>query len=244
MRLYIIRHGHVTYRRGIPLDSVPPEERSFLPDPALTEVGRKQAALLGEYLSRKSESSEQSQPLPMNRSGFAITRLFCSPMRRALQTARPVAAALGLRAEIWLDLHELGGIRYDEGDGRGARGFPGLSRAEVEEQFPGFIIPTDFSNAGWWNRPPEQEVEYLPRLVGMAQALRTMAKSTDEHVAIITHGTAASHILHALLGSQEHESFYFNHSNTGITSLTFREKEIVLSYLNRLEHLPDELITL
>ena len=244
MRLYIIRHGHVTYRRGIPLDSVPPEERSYLPDPALTEVGRKQAVLLGEHLSRDTASSEQPQPPPMDRPGFAITRLFCSPMRRALQTAQPVAAALGLQAEIWLDLHELGGIRYDEGDGRGARGFPGLSRAEVEEQFPGFIIPTDFSNAGWWNRPPEREVEYLPRLVGMAQALRTMAKSTDEHVAIITHGTAASHILHALLGSKAHENFNFNHSNTGITSLTFREKEIVLSYLNRLEHLPDELITL
>ena len=244
MRLYIIRHGHVTYRRGIPLDSVPPEERSYLPDPALTEVGRKQAVLLGEHLSRDTALSEQPQPPPMDRSGFAITRLFCSPMRRALQTAQPVAAALGLQAEIWLDLHELGGIRHDEGDGRGARGFPGLSRAEVEEQFPGFIIPTDFSNAGWWNRPPEQEVEYLPRLVGVAQALRTMAKSKDEHVAIITHGTAASHILHALLGSQEHECFYFNHSNTGITSLTFRENEIVLRYLNRLEHLPDDLITL
>ena len=53
MRLYIIRHGHVTYRRGIPLNSVPPEERSYLPDPALTEVGRKQAVLLGEHLSRR-----------------------------------------------------------------------------------------------------------------------------------------------------------------------------------------------
>ncbi len=243
MRLYIIRHGHVTYRRGIPLDSVPPEERSYLPDPALTEVGRKQAVLLGEHLSRDTASSEQPQPPPMDRSGFAITRLFCSPMRRALQTAQPVAAALGLRAEIWVDLHELGGIRHDEGDGQGARGFPGLSRAEVEEQFPGFITPTDFSNAGWWNRPPEQEVEYLPRLVGVAQALRTMAKSTDEHVAIITHGTAASHILHALLGSNAHEDFDFNHSNTGITSLTFRENQITLRYQNRLEHLPDDLLT-
>ena len=50
MRLYIIRHGHVTYRHGIPLNSVPPEERSYLPDPALTEVGRIQAVLLGEHL--------------------------------------------------------------------------------------------------------------------------------------------------------------------------------------------------
>ena len=242
MRLYIIRHGHVTYRRGIPLDSVPPEERSYLPDPALTEVGRKQAVLLGEHLSRDTASSEQPQPPPMDRSGFAITRLFCSPMRRALQTAQPVAAALGLRAEIWLDLHELGGIRHDEGDGQGARSFSGLSRAEVEQSFPGFVIPEDFADTGWWDPPPEGD-QYLARLERVVQALRAMARTTDEHIALITHGSAASCLLHALLGSNAHEDFDFNHSNTGITSLTFRENQITLRYQNRLEHLPDDLLT-
>ena len=137
MRLYIIRHGHVTYRRGIPLDSVPPAERSYLPDPALTDLGRKQAALLGEHMQRRAAPGGQAEPLPNDRSGFAITRLFCSPMRRALQTAQPIATALGLRPQIWLDLHEVSGIKHDEGDGRGARNFPGLARAEVEQNFPG-----------------------------------------------------------------------------------------------------------
>ena len=147
-------------------------------------------------------------------------------MRRALQTARPIAAALGLRPEIWLDLHELLGIVHDEGDGRGTRGFPGLTRAEVEEQFPEFVNPPEFADDGWWNRPPETEAEYLPRLARVARDLRTMAISTDEHIAIVTHGTAASYILHGLLGSKEYEKVLFQSCNTirGMSSLIIGER--------------------
>lgn len=242
MRLYVIRHAHVNYRRGIKLESLPPEERSYLSDPPLTDIGRQQAALLGEHLKPRALPVEGTPPIPMDRSGFSISRLFCSPMRRALQTAQPVAAALGLPAEIWLDVHEVGGIRYDQGDGRGPQGFAGLSRAEVEEHFPGFVIPADFAEGGWWDRPAELD-EYTARLKRVAQAVRAMAQSGEENFAIITHGTAANCLLHALLGSESHEDFYFNHSNTGITSVTFRENETLLRYQNRLEHLPDSLIT-
>ena len=243
MRLYIIRHAHVTYRRGISLASVPPEERSHLPDPPITELGRQQATLLGQHLSRTADPSDQAESRQVDRLGFAISRFYCSPMRRALQTAQPVAAALGLRAEIWLGLHELTGLWHDEGDGRGARGFPGLTRAEVEEQFPDFVISPDFADDGWWNRPPETEAEYLPRLKRVAQNLRTMAMGTDEHVAIVTHGTASNYILHGLLGSKEYEKIYFNHAHTGMSSLTIRENETTLRYQNRVEHLPDDLVT-
>lgn len=243
MRLSIIRHAQVAYRHGGSLASVPPEERSFLSDPALSETGRKQAALLAEHIKSKSLPAGRQQPLPHDRPGFAITRLYCSPMRRALQTAQPVAEALGVSPEIWLDLHELGGIRHDEGDGRGPRGFPGLTRAEVEAQFPGFVIPADFADSGWWNRPPEEEDAGLARLARVAQALRTLAESTDEHIAIITHGTAANYVLHALLGSTDQGRIHFSHNNTGITSVTFGDDETTIRYLNRVEHLPDELQT-
>ncbi len=242
MRLYIIRHGHVTYRRGTSLDSVPPAERSYLPDPALTELGRKQAALLGERLQRRAVPDDQAEPVPNDRSGFAITRLFSSPMRRALQTAQPIATALGLRPKIWLDLHEVNGVKHDEGDGRGARNFPGLTRAEVEKYFPEYVIPGDFPDAGWWNPPPEGD-QYLARLGRVAQTLRAMAVNSDEHIAVVTHGTAASFLLHALLGSEDQERLYFNHAHTGITSLTLGENETALRYQNRVEHLPDDMLT-
>ncbi len=241
MRLYIIRHAHVTYRRGVRLASMPPAERCYLTDPAISDVGRRQAALLGEHLQSRLIAGQQ--PQHGDRSGYAIARLLCSPMRRALQTTQPVAAALGLHPEIWLDLHESGGIRYDESNGRGPRGHAGLTRAEVGEQFPGYVIPPDFAADGWWNRPPEGEAEYLPRLARVAEELRSMAKSTDEHIAIITHGTAANGLLHALMGSQQQGECYFNHYNTGMTSLEFTENETVIRYQNRVEHLPGDLLT-
>ncbi len=242
MRLYIIRHAHVTYRRGVPLASVPPEERSHLPDPPITEMGRKQASLLGQHLSRESDPGDKAQARQVDRLGFTISRLFCSPMRRALQTARPIAAALGLRPEIWVDLHELGGVRHDEGDGQGACNFPGLSRAEVEQSFPEFLIPSNFAELGWWNPPPEGD-RPIDRLEGVAEELRTLALATDEHIAIVTHGTAASYILHGLLGSTEYEKVYLNHAHTGMSSLTIRDNETTLRYQNRVEHLPDDLVT-
>ena len=242
MRLYIIRHAHVTYRRGVPLASVPPEERSHLPDPPITEMGRQQATLLGQHLRRKSDPSDQAQARQVDRLGFAISRLYCSPMRRALQTAQPIAAALGLRPEIWMDLHELRGIIHDEGDGRGERNFPGLSRAEVEQGFPEFVIPSNFADPGWWN-PPAEGDQPVDRLERVARDLLTMAMDTDEHIAVVTHGTASSYILHGLLGSKEYEKVYFNHAHTGMSSLTIRENETTLRYQNRVEHLPDDLVT-
>ena len=52
-------------------------------DPDLSEVGIEQAKRLPEALAR-----------------FPITRLVSSPQRRAMQTAQPVADALGLTIEI------------------------------------------------------------------------------------------------------------------------------------------------
>lgn len=241
MILYIIRHAHVAYRRGVALAGVPPAERAFLSDPELSAFGRRQAARLAEHLAQKAAPAER-QPLHGERSGFTITRLFTSPMRRALQTAQPLAASLGLQPEIWQDLHEFGGIRYDEGEGRGPQGFAGLTRAEIEAQFPGYAIPPDFADDGWWNRPSEGEADYAARLARVAGELRTLAKSTAEHIAIITHGTAASDLLHTLLGNQDRKHFHYNHYNTGVSSLEFRETETNIRYHNRIEHLPDDLL--
>ncbi len=163
-------------------------------------------------------------------------------MRRALQTARPIVAALGLRPEIWVNLHELGGVQHDEGDGQGARNFPGLSRAEVEQSFPEFLIPSNFADLGWWNPPPEGD-QPIERLDSAAQDLHSMAMSTDEHIAVVTHGTAASYLLHGLIGSKGQESVYFNHAHTGVTSLTLAKNETSLRYQNSVEHLPDDLVT-
>ena len=179
---------------------------------------------------------------PTDRSGFAITRLFCSPMRRALQTARPVAAALGLRkprfgwtCTNWAVDGTTKVTAAVRGDFRGspARRWKSSSPAssfQKTSQMPvgGTDHPSErlsISHVWWaWRKPyaPWQRAKMstLPSLLTVPRpVISCMPCSAVKNM----------------------RCFYFNHSNTGITSLTFRENEIVLRYLNRLEHLPDEL---
>ena len=72
MQLLLIRHA-------LPLRSEPGEGS----DPDLSEEGIEQAKRLPDALAR-----------------FPITRLVSSPQRRAVQTAQPVAEALGLTIDI------------------------------------------------------------------------------------------------------------------------------------------------
>ena len=72
MQLLLIRHA-------LPLRSQPGEGS----DPDLSEEGIEQAKRLPDALAR-----------------FPITRLVSSPQRRAVQTAQPVAAELGLTIDI------------------------------------------------------------------------------------------------------------------------------------------------
>ena len=84
-------------------------------DPPLTELGFEQADVLARHLAER---------------GARIDRLVASPMLRAIQTARPVAAALGVPLEVWVEVHERGGIYVgDPATGEGFVAHPGLSRS-------------------------------------------------------------------------------------------------------------------
>ena len=41
---------------------------------------------------------------------FEITQLYASAMYRSLLTAQPLASALDLKPQVWVDLHEKGGM--------------------------------------------------------------------------------------------------------------------------------------
>jgi probable phosphoglycerate mutase len=84
VRLILVRHG-LPHRTSGPGDEEPPSSA----DPGLTELGRRQAARVAEVL----------RDLP-------IAALCVSPLRRARETAAPLAAALGLRPEVLPGLAE------------------------------------------------------------------------------------------------------------------------------------------
>jgi broad specificity phosphatase PhoE len=92
LRLVLARHGQTPSNVAKLLDTV-------LPGPGLTELGRAQAAALGEELA----------------TGTPVTALYCSAAARARETAGLVGSVLGLEPEVVDGLHE---VQVGELEGR------------------------------------------------------------------------------------------------------------------------------
>jgi len=235
MQLYIIRHGESANNA---LSAA--EAANRVSDPPLTERGETQARKLADHLvlpAGPPPPSGASFDL-QNRSGYRFTKLFCSPMIRALKTITPIAEVLGMSPEVWVDVHEQGGIYLE-----GSPDLPGLKRNEMESRFPGFVLPEGLKETGWWNRPQESETELVARSARVARELEDRFASTEERIAIVTHGGFGNCLLHALVNSEPDPGTYFRHQNTAISRVDFEEDRVNVCYLNRVDHLPTELVT-
>ncbi len=162
-------------------------------------------------------------------------------MLRALQTAAPLSRALGLPVEVWVDIHECGGMWKDHGPDDGIIGYPGLTHGEMAAAFPGYIIPPDVTPAGWWNRGQEQSHECRARVARVAARLRSWAAS-DDRILMVSHGDFANNLLQTLLGASA--PVWIHIYNTGLCVVDFRpDGTLGLRFVNRVDHLPEELIT-
>jgi len=233
MELYLIRHGQST-------NNVLEDPRDRVCDPPLTALGWEQARRLAYHLATGSRLGTSDGA---HSGGYGITRLYCSPMWRALQTTWPVAEALGLAPEVWVDLHEHGGIYLDHGDEKGIVGYPGKTRQEILEEFPGYVLPDEITDHGWWTGGWEELAACYARAVKVADRLREWA-GRDERIALISHGTFMDALLKALLNQLPGYHLWYSHFNTGITRIDFLEDgRLRVRYLNRIEHLPPDLIS-
>jgi 2,3-bisphosphoglycerate-dependent phosphoglycerate mutase len=246
MELYIIRHGQSVN------NALMEDARLRVHDPELTETGHQQAERVARYLA-KSTNLEDLVRIPVNDTArqnghrHRITHLYCSAMHRALQTARPIGQALGLKPEIWLEIHEHGGI-YLEKEGV-ITGHGGRTRAEIVAEFPDYVLPETITEAGWW--PTDNGAEDISacqaRAIRVAAELR--ARAADEMtrhdvVALVSHGGFIDCLLKALLNNLPGSTHYYSHYNTAITRVDFIDDgTLILRCTNRIEHLPPELVT-
>jgi len=194
-------------------------------DPPLTELGFEQADVLARHLAER---------------GARIDRLVASPMLRAIQTARPIAAALGLELEIWVEVHERGGIYVgDPATGEGFVAHPGLSRGAIDELVPGASVPDAVDDEGWWRGGHETDDVFAVRAGDAFARLvdESGQAAEDDVIAVVTHGDFANALLGAAVGAPPGRVF-FNHVNTGLTRLRLRASgRVSLGYVNRTPHL-------
>jgi 2,3-bisphosphoglycerate-dependent phosphoglycerate mutase len=229
MELFLIRHGQST-------NNALEDSTQRVEDPLLTAYGERQSERAAAHLS-----AGLHLPPPLRNGGKPlIDRLYCSPMIRAMQTAQPISRALGVAPEVWTDICEIGGIYLDHGQRK--VGYPGRSRRELSERFPDYALPPQLTDEGWWNRDFEELHEGHARAVDVARRLHQLTDE-DTRIAIVSHGDFLSALLHALGGQQPGAGAYFIHRNTGITHVDLTPQGVRVHYLNRHDHLDDELLT-
>lgn len=114
--MILVRHGQSAWNVIYAKTRVDPE----LPDPGLTEEGRRQAELAAVRLA-----------------AVGAKRLIASPYTRALETAEIIGASLGLAIEIEPLVREHGRFRCDIGSARSilAERWPALDFAHLEEEW-------------------------------------------------------------------------------------------------------------
>jgi 2,3-bisphosphoglycerate-dependent phosphoglycerate mutase len=183
------------------------------------------------------------------RIDFRLTHVYCSLMTRSVVTAGYVAEACGLALEARPDIFEKHGI-YQAGDDGAREGLPGPGRAYFEQRFPELALPGGIDEEGWWNRPYEEEDEFIERVKSVVAATGLRLADSDEHIAMISHGDFIDQFVNELMGVDRHRHNYDNHwvanwtfHNTSISRVDFVDGARNIVYLNRIDHLQNPLVT-
>jgi 2,3-bisphosphoglycerate-dependent phosphoglycerate mutase len=239
MQFYFIRHAQ-SANNALWTETGSDEGRSE--DPELTPTGEKQAQAAADFLSfanpRGGTVSERSEP-----QGFGITHIYSSLMVRSVKTGTIIAERLGLALHGWREIHERGGIFLGNSGSEEVQCLPGKNRAYFSINYPSLILPEGFNDGGWWDRQPvETSEECLERAGRFLEGLLKKHGGTEDRVAVVSHGGFYNDFLNSLLGLPP-GNHWFSIYNTGITRIDFQDRERVLMYQNRIEHLPSDLIT-
>ncbi len=241
MELYVIRHAQSTNNALI-------DQSTRVADPPLTELGMRQAETLAQHLATGRDPADlphiawaYNMSNPRSEPGYGITRLLCSPMWRSLQTAQPIARMLGLQTEIWVDIHEVGGIFLESE--AGIVGYGGKTRQELLAEYPDYLVPDTITDNGWWTGGLEETLARDARAIRVAVQLKQWSRS-DERIAIVTHGGFLSRLIKYLFNEPAGRLVFHQQYNAAISRLEFRgDGLIVCNYLNRADFLPAEMLT-
>lgn len=250
MELYIIRHAES--ENNALWAATLGDSDGRLPDPLITETGHRQAELLAEYLATGDPDLEPNYYARRhNRGGFGLTYLYTSLMLRAIATANYVSERTGLPLHAWPEIHERGGLHDTHPETGEKVGVDGPNRDHFVRHFPALSLPDEIGELGWWNRPPESVDESYPRAQRVWATLFERHGNTDDRVAMVTHGGFFQSLLETLLVTDETSTLrpaalskvWFGLSNTGICRISFEDEYTAIRYLNRVDHLPSDLIT-
>lgn len=204
MRLILVRHALPHRALGDPAAQAEAEGVNGA-GPGLTELGWRQAARVAEALA-----------------GVPLTALYTSPLRRARETAQPLASASGLAPSVAAGLAE-----YDAGAGHY------IPVHEMPEADP----------VAWKRMLAGQLPEYVDAADFQARVEGAVSEIADAHpgpatVACFAHAGTINVYLAALLGLTRPLTFPLDY--TGITRITLsRGGRRAVRTVNEIAHVAD-----
>jgi len=127
--------------------------------------------------------------------GEGLTKAYVSPLRRTLQTIAPFCEETGLAAEVHADVCE-----YFNAAWPGYKTFPGLTPAQIREQFPFVFFGDTFPcNDVWWPQELEDDSRMYARAVRVRDALLELHARTDERILVVSHAETVGRLTEAFL---------------------------------------------
>ena len=230
MELFLIRHAESK-------NNVRKNDFERLPDPELTKNGEIQSRHLAEFLQKGGHLSDKE----FKSKNKPLDIVYCSAMKRSLATTRPIANAIDQVPEIWLDIHEVGGIYKFNSDLSKKIGLPGLSRSQIKDAYPNYLFPETFNDNGWWNK----DAETLPNLkIRAEKVLMSLERRSEEDlfIGLVTHGAFISSFLCTIFNLDLAKNNAFQSHNCSVSRLTFgKNNKVTIQYLNYFNYLPDQL---
>jgi len=195
-------------RHGASADAVEGEPFDLLEgqgDPPLSYMGRRQAELVAPRLMREE-----------------LAALYVTSLRRAAETAAPLAALCGLTPTVEPDLRE---IFLGEWEG-------GLFRQKIVDQDP--LAQRMFAEQRWDVIPGAESTEsFAARLKGAIT--RIAAAHVDARAVVFTHGGSIGEIMAQATGSQPFA--FVGADNTSISRLTVTPDRWQVRGFNETTHL-------
>ena len=208
MRLLLVRHAESLGNREFRLQG----RREF----PLTERGWQQAEALAGRLAARP-----------------LAALYASPIRRALDTAGPLAARLGLTVQIEQRVQE-----YDFGEA-----LSGLTWQEIREKQPALIEALLANREDFPHYPGEEGREAFKERVSGAMWEIAGRHEGDQAVMVVTHAGPIAAFLLETLGRSYRRPIPFTIDNASVTTVEFMPKappgfpKVVLVGLNDTCHL-------
>ena len=245
-RLYLIRHAQ-SANNAIWDGSDHGKGRT--PDPEITDIGHRQAAALADYLDHPQTEPRQHSFQASDSAAFAISHVYCSLMTRSILTAQYIAETCQLEFESLPNVFEKMGMYDVQLDGQ-LSGVAGPTRDYFESRFPQLKLPDDLGNKGWWNRDVESDAAFLQRMQQVVEDFKTRLADSNENIALVAHGDFIDQFINQLMGINRHAHNYGSDwvanwvfHNTSISRIDFNRGSHNVVYLNRIDHLDNELVT-